>query len=196
MNTRPSRSQSSVSQEAPSSGPPLPFTGSPGAGSPASAALSVDSDFSLPVPPRFVAFAWRYHPLLRFAPRGEATPGAWTTYYRGARTACQGWRKRDLPGSWATLACMPRSQTPADRLPQASSGSAMLPSANLTTSAPPKCHFRGSITRPASTLCTLRSRGRPRTTQHSVPAGGQPLPGQDLHLLGRIEGFRHGYPST
>ena len=71
-------SQSSVPQEAPSSGPPLPFTGSPGAGSPASAVLSVDSDFSLPVPPRFVAFAWRYHPMLRFAPRAGAAPRAWT----------------------------------------------------------------------------------------------------------------------
>jgi len=40
----------------------------------------VDSDFSLPVPPRFVAFAWRYHPLPQFAPRVEAVPGAWTIY--------------------------------------------------------------------------------------------------------------------
>ena len=40
-------------------------------------------------------------------------------------------------------------------------------------------------------LCTLRSRGRPRTTQHSVPAGWPTLAGQVFHLLGRIEGFRH-----
>ena len=72
----------------------------------------------------------------------------------------------------------------------------MLPSAKLTASAPQQYHFRGSITQPTGTLCTLRSRGRPRTTQHSVPAGGQPLPGQDSHLLGRKEGFRHGYPFT
>ena len=38
--------------------------------------------------------------------------------------------------------------------------------------------------------------GSPRTTQHSVPAGGQPLPGQDLHLLDRIESFCHVYPFT
>ena len=31
--------------------------------------------------------------------------------------------------------------------------------------------------------------GAPATTQHSVPTGGQPFPGQDFHLLGRIEGF-------
>ena len=40
--------------------------------------------------------------------------------------------------------------------------------------------FRGSITRPARSLCTLRSRGHPRTTQHSIPAGGQPWPGRTL----------------
>ena len=34
----------------------------------------------------------------------------------------------------------------------------------------------------------------PQTTQHPVPAGGLPLPGQDFHLPGRIEGFYHGYP--
>jgi hypothetical protein len=38
--------------------------------------------------------------------------------------------------------------------------------------------FRGSITRPSCPLCTLRSQSRPCTTQHSVPAGCQPLPGR------------------
>jgi hypothetical protein len=32
--------------------------------------------------------------------------------------------------------------------------------------------FRGSITRPADSLCTLRRMGCPTTTQHSVPAAG------------------------
>ncbi len=187
-------SQPSVPREAPLSGPPLPSTGSPGAGSPISAVLSVDSDLSPSLPPRFVAFARRYHPMLRFAPRTGATPGAWAASKAAPAPPTQGWRKRDLPGSWATLACMPRSSTPADRLPQANSGHALLPSAKLTTSAPHQYHFRGSITRPTGTLCTLRRRGHPRTTQHSVPAGGQPLPGQDFHLLDRKEGFRHGYP--
>jgi hypothetical protein len=91
---------------------------------------------------------------------------------------------------------MPRSSTPADRSHQAFTMQAMLPSANLTTSAPHQYHSRGSITRPAGPLCTLRSRDHSRSTQHSVPAGGQPLPGQDLHLLGRSEGFRHACPST
>jgi hypothetical protein len=129
-------------------------------------------------------------------PRLGTTPEGLDCFYRGARTASLQWRKRGLPGSWATLAHMPRSSTPADRLHPATSVQTMLPSAKLTTSAPHSYHSRGSITRPIRSLCTLRSRGRPRTTQHSVPAGGQPLPGQDLHLLGRIEGFCHGCPST
>ena len=43
-----------------------------------------------------------------------------------------------------------------------------------------KMIFRGSITRPARSLCTLHSRGHPRTAQHSVPAGGQPWPVRSL----------------
>ncbi len=38
----------------------LPSPGSSGASSPASAVLSKRYDFLPPVPPRFVAFAWRY----------------------------------------------------------------------------------------------------------------------------------------
>ena len=40
-----------------------------------------------------------------------------------------------------------------------------------------KSLFRGSITRPTDSLSTLRSTGLPATTQDSLPAGGQPLPG-------------------
>ena len=105
-------------------------------------------------------------------PRAGTTPGSLDYFYRGARAAYSRWRKRDLPGSWTTLAYMPRSSTPADRLHLTMTVHTMLPSAQLTASAPHSLCFRGSITRPARSLCTLRSRGRPRTTQHSVPAGG------------------------
>ena len=108
--------------------------------------------------------------------RAGTTPGSLDLFYRGACAASSRWSKRSLPGSWTSLAYMPRSSTPADRLHQAFSMQAMLPSAELTTSAPRCYHYRGSITRPIDSLCTLRSRGHPRTTQHSVPAGGQPLP--------------------
>jgi hypothetical protein len=51
---------------------------------------------------------------------------------------------------------------------------------------------RGSITRPAHSLCTLRSAGCPTATQHSVPAGGQPLPGG----IGYPPGCSRGFPSS
>jgi hypothetical protein len=43
---------------------------------------------------------------------------------------------------------------------------------------PPRSfHFRGSITQLMRSLSTLRSQGRPCTTQDSLPAGGPPWPG-------------------
>ena len=81
-------------------------------------------------------------------------------------------RERDLPGSWRTLASMLRSSTPVDRSPLAMTRRTMWPSALKTTSAPQTVPFRGSITQPTDPLCTLRSRGHPRTTQHSVPVDG------------------------
>lgn len=121
----------------------------------------------------------------------SATTAGLDCWSGGVRTAhCLRWRKPDLPGSWVTLAYPPRSSTPPDRTPQALSGRTMLPSAQKTTSAPETDSFRGSITQLACPLCTLRSWGRPHSTQHSVPAGGQPLPGQDSHLLGHDRKFQ------
>jgi hypothetical protein len=53
----------------------------------------------------------------------------------------------------------------------------MLPSASDTASAPTISEFRGSITRPTSSLSTLRDGGYPSATQDSLPGGGQPYPG-------------------
>src|SRR6266851_311078 len=49
--------------------------------------------------------------------------------------------------------------------------------------------FRGSITRPARSLCTLRSVDCSTTTQHTVPAGGQPWPGGIGYPQGPAERF-------
>ena len=49
----------------------------------------------------------------------------------------------------------------------------MLPSVIITTSAPTTDPFRGSITRPAHSLSTLRSPDYSGTTQDSLPAAGQ-----------------------
>src|SRR6266852_2838773 len=48
---------------------------------------------------------------------------------------------------------------------------AMLHSANTTVSAPAITAFRGSITHPTQSLCTLRGRRYLRLTQHSLPGG-------------------------
>jgi hypothetical protein len=42
--------------------------------------------------------------------------------------------------------------------------------------------FRGSIAWLLDSLCTLRSAGCPHTTQHSLPAAGQALPGEIISL--------------
>ena len=85
---------------------------------------------SPPVAPRFVSFARPYH---RFAPLRSPGVGRFPEgldyFYRGVRAASSRWRWRDLPGSWATLAYLPRSSTPADRRPQATTGPAMWSSA-------------------------------------------------------------------
>src|ERR1043166_1750799 len=65
---------------------------------------------------------------------------------------------------------MPGSQTPVGPRPQVRCGVEVLPSVSRTTSAPTKCHFRGSMTQPAHSLCTLHARGYPRPAQHSVLA--------------------------
>jgi len=85
--------------------------------------------------------------------------------------------------------CMPRSPTPASSSRQASCGVSTRPSVPLTTSALARIVCRGSITRPAHSLCTLRRADHSATTQHSVPAGGQPLPGGAGYPLGSVERF-------
>ena len=91
---------------------------------------------------------------------------------------------------------MPRSRTPVESRCQALSDTSMLPSAVVTASASTPSNFRGSITQPARSLCTLRGAGYPLTTQHSVPAGGQPLPGGAVYPPGCSEDFRACHLST
>ena len=116
-------------------------------------------------------------------------------FYRGARAASQRWRRRDLPGSWATLAYMPRSPTPADPRPQATTGPAMWSSAKLTASTP-----HGTLSRLNHAACTLSvyaSQPGSPPDHATLDSGWWPtLTGQDSHLMGRVEGFRHVCPST
>ena len=57
-------------------------------------------------------------------------------------------------------------------------------------------HFRGSITR-ACTLSVYASQPGSPPDHATLDSGWWPaLTGQGSHLLGRVEGFRHVYPST
>jgi hypothetical protein len=112
--------------------------------------------------------------LLGFAPRG-GTAGKrplGPVPLCGGPTRVFNGRRRGLPGSWGTLDSVPRSQTPArgDRLGRSAGGSCGLPGLRDRR---PSLHprFRGSITRPAASLSTLRRRGHPAPTQDSLPAG-------------------------
>ncbi len=87
------------------------------------------------------------------------------------------------------VAHMLRSRTPVESQRPGLLGRSMQPSAVVTASASTSTNSRGSLTQPARSLCTLRSAGYPHTTQHSVPAGGQPLPGGIRDPPGRTEGF-------
>ena len=90
---------------------------------------------------------------------------------------------------------MPRSSTPADRRTQATTGPAMWSSANLTTSTP-----HGTLSRLYHAACTLSvyaSQPGSPPDHATLDSGWWPaLTGQGSHLLGRVEGFRHVYPST
>ena len=95
--------------------------------------------------------------------------------------------RRDLLGSQEALAHVPRSQTPAR--------SARPPFSACRCCLPPwkrrrpsrRVPFRGSITRPACSLCTLRSRGRPRPRNTHYRLAGQPWPGGTLTRWAPLE---------
>ena len=130
-----------------------------------------------------------------FAPRSGTTPRDLDHFYRGARAASSRWRRRDLPGSWTTLAYMPRSSTPADLRSQATTGPAMWSSVHLTTSTPRLPLSR--LNHAACTLSVYASQPGSPPDHATLDSGWWPaLTGQDFHLLGRVEGFRHVYPST
>ena len=156
----------------------FPPPGPRGAGSPTSPVLSADSDSSPPVPPRFV--------LLRLAvPLGRpaSLPPVWAA--PAGRDCClsrpplphRRWRRRDLPGSWATLARMPPSRTPAEPPAPDQYGAAMVPSALVTASASATyTHFVAQSRGLQGFLCTLRRQRRhcPRNTRFRL--AGQPWP--------------------
>ena len=102
---------------------------------------------------------------------GFWSPGSPTGFFSGRR-------KQDLPSSRQILSIHALlTSDPGGTGAPGHSALAILPSAPGTASAPTTSQFRGSITRPATSLSTLRSDGCPITTQDSLPAGGHPWPG-------------------
>ena len=149
------------------------------------------SDSWSPVPPHFVSFAWRYRACARASLPAAASappPGLGCSTGCPSRLSCaETTRSPRFLGS--PPVCMPRSLTPASSSRPAVLGVSTRPSIFLTMSALAGTISRGSITRPAHSLCTLRRADRSATTQHAVPAGGQPLPGGLEYPLGSIERF-------
>ena len=133
-----SMSSSSIPPKAPYSDLPLPSLGSLGAGSPISSVLSAYLRLldHLPSSLRCLRSPGTL-PRVLFASIGR-TPLRWTWAFSHTAPAPPSSARSDqaLPGSWATLAYMPRSSTPAEGWCQANTASPLLPSVRSTTSAP------------------------------------------------------------
>jgi len=143
-----------------------------GASSPASTVLSGRYDFLPLLPPRFVAFAWRYHPSARVSPaRGRALPRAvfrsWSPGISG-RDFCR-WKRQDLLRSWGTpIVLLPCSPTPVGPTHQAMQCVGAAPAVS-TTKAP--AFVLSRLNHTASALAVYASQaGSPR--HHARLASG------------------------
>jgi len=158
----------------------------PRVGSPASQVLRERCDFPSLIPPRFVSFAQWY--------RGGAPPFALT----GGRapSACEPGPlvaggpsgvmlaeiRRDLPGSWSVLPCMPRSWTPGGSPRLARRGVSILPSAVLKASAPP-ANLLSRLDHAACTIAVYASQpGSPQLHARLASDWWPTFVGQDSHL--------------
>ena len=111
----------------------------------------------------------------RFAPPGTGSPQGLDHLFGGARAAhtVEGTKSPRFPHSpWRPPAFSDIGGPPASSHRDTGDGAFRWIDGVGTA----WTSLRGSSPRPATSLCSLRSRGRPRTTQHSVPAGGQPWP--------------------
>ena len=102
-------------------------------------------------------------------------------------------RQWGLPGSWMNPFVFAPLSDPGGISAPSLCGASMLPRTSSSVPAPPMAAFRGSITRLARSLSTLRRAGHPTATQDSLPAGGWPLPGGTSTRWVQSERFRDGY---
>jgi len=157
---------------------PLPSAGSPWGGFPDFAGTMGRSDFRTPLPPRFVAFAWRYHAgdlsscsLTGSLGRGSRQPGA-----AGCHAGCPfrpfAWRCPDLSGSWGTLVNMPWSMIPVRPTTQVHWGRPVLPSVGVYRLGPDDAMTFETRSHGLLTRCLRFAVGdRSPPTQDSLPAG-------------------------
>ena len=96
---------------------------------------------------------------------GPCSPWTWDFIARHPRPDLR-WNNKGLPGSWGTPCEHALLSDPGGTSTSGHCDASMLPSTNLTASAPATLSFRGSITRPARSLCTLR-RVRYRTPRNT-----------------------------
>ncbi len=170
-----------------------------GFGSPASSVLSRRSDSHRPF--RLLAFVRSAVP--RTAARHEAAGSCCCRLLFGTAPVPQSsafgshsWRHAGSPRFLGNpFAHMPCSSTPADPCIRPIAMHGMLPSAQLTASAPLSVTFRGSMTRPAHSLSTLHGSDYSNTAQDSLPAGGQPWRDRTLTCRVASGGF-HSVSST
>ena len=145
----------------------------PREGSPASSVRLQRSDSLTPIPRHFVSFVQRYRPCGR---RRPGLPGSWGAPSRTCPALRPRWDRNVRPFGLTLLF-----------------GAAVLPSAVSTASAPTTNSFRGSITRPARSLSTLRGHGHPCAAyDHARLATGwwPTLAGRDFNPLSSYMRFR------
>jgi hypothetical protein len=152
----------------------LPSTGSGWVPFPCVSGTTKHSDSLPSVAPRSVAFAQRYRlcATCSFASGRDAPPVRQGFGLRSPDRFTRG-RRQGLPGSWRVpMHACPALRPRRDETCQADDDTLARPSRDLSRSAPATgFQFRGSITRPACSLSTLRSVGHPTATQDSLPAG-------------------------
>ena len=174
----------------------FPPPGPRGAGSPTSAVLSADSDFSPPVPPRFVFLRLAVPPSALFAPArsGRASGPGLTRLSRPPvhprRLAGGDDETSQVPGR--PLPACPALRPRRNRRRPASLGAAMVPSALVTASASTRRTISGLNHAACKASCVRFAAGvapGPRNTRFRLV--GQPWPVRSFTCRVAIEGFRH-----
>ena len=170
--------------------PPLAPAGSR---SPASAVLSRRYDFLPPIPPHFVAFAWRYLSVHSFfsLPGGRVRRRGLELVTRYLRPGFSLRKRQDLPSSWGTpiVRLHMFSRRRQDCWHQTITVQQHGPWYREQQRLPRKV-FRRSIAWLSDSLSTLRSAGYPDPTQDSLPAAGQALPDGLSTRRVPMKGFR------